>query len=41
MENQTPFYKQIWFLGGVAASVWVLWGRDLIASVKKKEEENQ
>ena len=29
------------FLGGVAASVWVLWGRDLIASVKKKEEENQ
>ena len=29
------------FLAGVAASVWVLWGRDLVANLKKKEEEDQ
>ena len=29
------------FLGAVAASVWVLWGRDLTAGVKKKEEEDR
>nr|MCR5351547.1 chain-length determining protein [Bacteroidales bacterium] len=27
------------FLGGVAASVWVLWGRDMIAGFKKKDED--
>ena len=29
------------FLAFVFASVWVLWGRDLVAGVKKKEEEDQ
>ena len=29
------------FLAGVAASVWILWGRDLVAGFKKKEEEDQ
>ncbi len=29
------------FLAGVAAAVWVLWGRDLVAGVKKKEEEDR
>ena len=27
------------FLGAVLAALWVLWGRDLIASFKKKEED--
>ncbi len=28
-------------LGGVAASVWILWGRGVVASFKKKEEEDR
>ena len=27
------------FLGAIAATVWVLWGRDIRANVKKKDEE--
>ncbi len=29
------------FLGGVFAAVWVLWGRDAVASFKKKEDEGE
>lgn len=29
------------FLGGVFAAVWVLWGRDGIAALKKKEDEGE
>ena len=29
------------FLAFVFESVWVLWGRDLVAGVKKKEEEEK
>ena len=28
-------------LGGVAASIWILWGRGVVASFKKKEEEDR
>ncbi len=29
------------FLGAVFAAVWVLWGRDAVASLKKKEDEGE
>ena len=29
------------FLGAVASSVWILWGRGVVASFKKKEEEDR
>ena len=29
------------FLGGMAAAVWILWGRDFFANLKKKDEEEE
>lgn len=29
------------FLGAVVAAVWILWGRDMIANFKKKDEEEE
>ena len=29
------------FLGGVIAAVWILWGRDTLASFKKKDDEEE
>jgi uncharacterized protein involved in exopolysaccharide biosynthesis len=29
------------FLGGTLAAVWILWGRDFIANLKKKDEEEE
>lgn len=28
------------FLGAIAAAVWILWGRDIVAGFKKKDEES-